>query len=213
MPQELYHTEWERRRLRNRVHLTIGGCLGPCALANVAMLLVGGRTLWFHSINDPSLVLNLYDYAERLLDSDGYVPPPPRLAAHQFTASTCEDRPDGQPVYDAQQTTRPAVGPPAGCTAFRPPQARVSVLYPRGMSPSAPDSPRRSLRRAAVSGPSDCRAARRGQQALDPRGGAATGMAILRRSPRAASPRPAPAAARTHGRSRMPAAPPAAHPR
>src|SRR5262245_1601659 len=39
VPTELYHNEWERRQLRNIVHLTIGGCLGPCALANVVLLL------------------------------------------------------------------------------------------------------------------------------------------------------------------------------
>ena len=50
VPRDLYHAEWERRGLRNRVHLTIGGCLGPCALANVVMLLFDGRQAWFHSI-------------------------------------------------------------------------------------------------------------------------------------------------------------------
>ncbi|PYO28176.1 MAG: hypothetical protein DMD86_16765 [Candidatus Rokuibacteriota bacterium] len=43
VPAETFHREWERRRLRNIVHLTIGGCLGPCALANVTLLLFGSR--------------------------------------------------------------------------------------------------------------------------------------------------------------------------
>ena len=50
VPTETFHREWERRRLRNVVHLTIGGCLGPCALANVALLLFDGQAQWFHSI-------------------------------------------------------------------------------------------------------------------------------------------------------------------
>ncbi len=50
VPTELYHNEWERRKLRNRIHLTIGGCLGPCTLFNVAMLMFDGRSLWFHSV-------------------------------------------------------------------------------------------------------------------------------------------------------------------
>ena len=33
-PQVLWGDEWERRRIRNRVHLTFTGCLGPCALGN-----------------------------------------------------------------------------------------------------------------------------------------------------------------------------------
>lgn len=112
VPAELYHSEWERRRLRNVVHLSIGGCLGPCALANVALLLFDGQALWFHSMNSEALVLALYDYAEAMLDADGYLPPPPPLDALQFTASSWQDRPDGQPVEDARRrgARRPAAG-------------------------------------------------------------------------------------------------------
>src|SRR5918999_5442454 len=67
VPVALYHAEWERRRLRNIVHLTIGGCLGPCALANVALLLFDGQALWFHSMNSDAAVLALYDYIEAML--------------------------------------------------------------------------------------------------------------------------------------------------
>ena len=55
VPAETFHREWERRRLRNVVHLTIGGCLGPCALANVALLLFDGQAQWFHSIDSEAL--------------------------------------------------------------------------------------------------------------------------------------------------------------
>src|SRR5438132_13611832 len=68
VPRELFHEEWERRRLRNVVHLTTGGCLGPCALANVVLLLFDGQALWFHSIDSSALVYALYDYVEQLLD-------------------------------------------------------------------------------------------------------------------------------------------------
>ncbi len=51
MPGELYHNEWERRKLRNTVHLTQGGCLGPCPLSNVVLVLFDGRAIWFHSFN------------------------------------------------------------------------------------------------------------------------------------------------------------------
>ena len=81
MPAELYHNEWERRRLRNRVHLTIGGCLGPCALANVVQLVFGERIVFFHSVNDEATVLALYDYIEQMVATDAYLPPPPALAA------------------------------------------------------------------------------------------------------------------------------------
>ena len=100
VPRELYHTEWERRGLRNRIHLTIGGCLGPCALANVIMLLFEGRQTWFHSMTSDEQVLALYDWLEELVRARAWTEPPPALAAYQFTASTWEGRPDGQPVDD-----------------------------------------------------------------------------------------------------------------
>lgn len=84
VPADLYHREWERRRLRNRVHLSQGGCLGPCPLANVALLLMDGRPYWFHSLNDPALIPILYDFIEELLEADQPLPPPPALAPHLF---------------------------------------------------------------------------------------------------------------------------------
>ena len=100
VPRELYHAEWERRGLRNRVHLTIGGCLGPCALANVTMLLFDGRQAWFHSMTSDEQVMALYDWLEELVRARAWKEPPPALAPYHFTASTWEGRPDGQPVDD-----------------------------------------------------------------------------------------------------------------
>jgi nitrile hydratase accessory protein len=106
VPADLYHEEWERRRLRNIVHLTIGGCLGPCALANVVLLLFDGQALWFHSVNHPWMVYALYDYIEAMLDADRVLPPPRVLAPYWFTASAWQPRPDGQPVDDRRLRRR-----------------------------------------------------------------------------------------------------------
>ena len=83
---ELFHNEWERRKLRNRVHLNMGGCLGPCPLANVVMLLFEGRSTFFHSINTEREVLALYDYIDRQVAAERYLPPPPELAPLAFSA-------------------------------------------------------------------------------------------------------------------------------
>lgn len=82
--QELYHSEWERRKLRNKVHLNQGGCLGPCTLANVAMLMLDGRPYWFHSLNDDALVVALYDYIDALLADGPHAAPPAALVPHIF---------------------------------------------------------------------------------------------------------------------------------
>ncbi len=103
VPTETFHREWERRRLRNVIHLTIGGCLGPCALANVVMLLFDGQTQWFHSMDSEAQAVTLYDHVERMLEADRCLPPPAALAPYHFTASTWQPRPDGQPVDDARR--------------------------------------------------------------------------------------------------------------
>jgi len=103
VPTELYEREWERRRWRNRVHLTIGGCLGPCTLANVAMVIFDGRTLYFQSLNSEALVLALLDYVDSMLTADAYLPPPAALAELHFTGFRWEDRPDGGAVDDPRR--------------------------------------------------------------------------------------------------------------
>jgi nitrile hydratase accessory protein len=99
---ETLHHEWERRGLRNVVHLTIGGCLGPCALANVALLIFDGQAQWFHSIDSAELAQALYDHVERMLDTDTVLAPGGDLAARLFTASSWQPRSDGRPVDDAR---------------------------------------------------------------------------------------------------------------
>jgi nitrile hydratase accessory protein len=113
VPSQRYHDEWEHRRLRNIVHLTIGGCLGPCALANVVLLLFDGQALWFHSINSEALVLALYDHIEAMLAADTCLPPSPALTPYQFTASAWQPRPDGLPVDDLRPRRRAVTPPPS----------------------------------------------------------------------------------------------------
>lgn len=84
LSHDLYHTEWERRKLRNKVHLTFTACLGPCAVANVALLLFAGEATWFHSLNSDELVLALYDYIENMLKAGSSLPLPASLREHVF---------------------------------------------------------------------------------------------------------------------------------
>jgi cobaltochelatase CobN len=84
VPEELYHREWARRRIRHKVHLSIGGCLGPCALSNVVLLLYAGREVWFHSVSGDEQVIAIFDYVEAMVRAGRYLPPPPALAPQTF---------------------------------------------------------------------------------------------------------------------------------
>lgn len=80
----LWGDEWEQRRIRNRLHLTLSGCLGPCAVGNNAMLQLHGRSIWFKDLNDPALVPLVFDYAQAMLDAGRVLPPPAVLADHVY---------------------------------------------------------------------------------------------------------------------------------
>jgi nitrile hydratase accessory protein len=84
VPAELYHREWVRRKIRHKVHLSLGGCLGPCALSNVALLLFGGHQIWFHSITGDDQVMAIFDYIQAMVRADRYLPPPANLADQIF---------------------------------------------------------------------------------------------------------------------------------
>lgn len=81
---ELWSDEWERRRIRNQVHLTFAGCLGPCAVGNNALLHLYGQPIWLKDLNDPSLVPAIFDYVDAMLAAGGVLPVPAALADHVY---------------------------------------------------------------------------------------------------------------------------------
>jgi cobaltochelatase CobN len=64
--------------------LTVSGCLGPCPLANVVLILIYGQVIWLHSINTAAHVTAIYDYLEEVLQAGVYVPLTDLLAACHF---------------------------------------------------------------------------------------------------------------------------------
>jgi cobaltochelatase CobN len=84
VPVDFYKQEYKRRKIRNIVHLSMNGCLGPCPLANVVLLFFDGRATWFQSIATEAQIVALFDYIERMIAADGYVPPPAELAEYVF---------------------------------------------------------------------------------------------------------------------------------
>lgn len=84
VPVDLYKSEWLKRKLRNVVHMTKGGCLGPCTLANVVTLLFDGHSVWFHSINSDWQVTAIFDYIDSMVAADGYQVPPAELNEFVF---------------------------------------------------------------------------------------------------------------------------------
>lgn len=84
LPLAEFKQQWKKRGMRRRFHLTISGCLGPCPLANVILIQIHGRSIWFHSINHPADVNLIYNFVERMLVDDTDDEIPVELAARQF---------------------------------------------------------------------------------------------------------------------------------
>jgi YHS domain-containing protein len=97
----LWSDEWERRRIRDRVHLSFVGCLGPCAVGNNAMLVLYGETIWLKDLNDPALATAVYDWIEEMLASGHVIPAPAALADHVWQRYL--PAPDGGVDHSLQQ--------------------------------------------------------------------------------------------------------------
>ena len=91
IPIELYQSEREHRKLRNTVHLTQTACLGQCALANVVLLVLDGRMMWFHSIESEAQVLALFDYVESILEDNSPLALPLLLRDNVFDGFTANE--------------------------------------------------------------------------------------------------------------------------
>jgi cobaltochelatase CobN len=76
---DVYQEEWLRRKMRNSVHLTKAGCLGPCVLANVASLFFDRRSICFHSVNSLWHVRRIFEYIDSMLKVDRFLQPPEDL--------------------------------------------------------------------------------------------------------------------------------------
>jgi cobaltochelatase CobN len=70
--------------LEGRVRLAFTDCLGPCSEANVVLLYLHGRPLWFRRMNAPELISALLDYSRSA--TTGAEPAlPAELAACSFS--------------------------------------------------------------------------------------------------------------------------------
>jgi cobaltochelatase CobN len=106
VPVDVYKEEWTRRKIRNAVHLTKGGCLGPCVLANVASLVFDGKSVWFHSVNSAWQVRQIFDYIDSMLQADRFLKPPAELSEYVFNYYDWDVRQPAK-IEDAAQPHQP----------------------------------------------------------------------------------------------------------
>ena len=110
VPMDVYKEEWTRRKIRNEVHLTKGGCLGPCSLANVACLVFDGRSVWFHSVNSAWQVRQIFDYIESMLKADRFLKPPAELSEFVFNYYDWDVRKPSPALAEEARAQQPTGG-------------------------------------------------------------------------------------------------------
>jgi cobaltochelatase CobN len=109
VPVETYKEEWLKRKLRNVLHLTKGGCLGPCSLANVASLEFDGQSIFFQAVSHPWQVHLIFDYIETMIRADSFLPPPAELAVFTFDFYDWKVRPRQPAAHSPEVAVNPGL--------------------------------------------------------------------------------------------------------
>jgi cobaltochelatase CobN len=92
VPVERLKAAWRAEKLNGTVQLTISGCLGPCDLANVALVIVPEGGVWLGSLDGGATYEALIDWARRCHAAQAILPLPETLGPFRFERFRAESR-------------------------------------------------------------------------------------------------------------------------
>lgn len=84
LPVETLKAAWSAGKLNRTVQLTISGCLGPCDLTNVTLLLTPDAQVWFGGLAGEAAYQALIQWARDCHAAGECLPPPAILDPHRF---------------------------------------------------------------------------------------------------------------------------------
>lgn len=84
VPVDRLKAAWREGKLNGTVQLTISGCLGPCDLANVAVVLRPGGGEWVGGMAGDAVYDRLIDWARACHMAGAVLPLPAELASLRF---------------------------------------------------------------------------------------------------------------------------------
>ena len=84
VPVERIKAVWKAEELNRAVQLTISGCLGPCDLPNVAVVVSARGTAWFGRLDGAAPYDALIAWARAGLATGTTLPAPEGWEAHRF---------------------------------------------------------------------------------------------------------------------------------
>jgi cobaltochelatase CobN len=91
LPVELLKGVWKAEKLNRSVQLTISGCLGPCDLANVALVITPGGNAWVGGMAGDAIYDALIDWARGCHRENRLLPLPVGIDAHRFERFSDEE--------------------------------------------------------------------------------------------------------------------------
>jgi len=84
VPVERLKEVWKREKLNRTVQLTISGCLGPCDMANVILVMTAAGAEWFGGIAEESVFEDVITWARACHAAGAVLPLPAPLERHRF---------------------------------------------------------------------------------------------------------------------------------
>jgi len=105
VPVERIKAVWKAEKLNKGVQLTISGCLGPCDVPNVAVVVTAEGSRWYGLLDGDGHYDALIDWARSCAAAGVALPVPEALARHRF------ERFDDQPP-PTSELSRPGALPP-----------------------------------------------------------------------------------------------------
>ncbi|HWB10701.1 MAG TPA: hypothetical protein VG826_15840 [Pirellulales bacterium] len=84
VPVDRIKAIWKGEKLNRSVQLTVSGCLGPCDVPNVVLVLTAAGPQWFANIAGDLVYEMLVDWARRCAASQSALPLPVDLDAHRL---------------------------------------------------------------------------------------------------------------------------------
>ena len=91
LPVEQFKEIWRTEKLNRTVQLTISGCLGPCDLANVALIMLPEGNIWLGDMAGPEVYERLVAWARSCHAEGQVLPLPEELDSLRFEMFQTEE--------------------------------------------------------------------------------------------------------------------------
>lgn len=98
VPVERLKAVWKAKGLNRTIQMTVSGCVGPCDVANVAVVVTPSRTTWLGGLDCAADYDALLRWAESCHDAGTLLPLPEVLVNHRFEWFLAEPR---EPIVPA----------------------------------------------------------------------------------------------------------------